>query len=187
METLVLAQDYTPVGRVPWQRALTLFYLSKVEILDTYEDKAVRSVTLAIKMPSVIRFLRALRSKRKAIKFSRMNVYSRDDGRCQYCRQRVPLEETTYDHVVPRSKGGQTNWENVVIACMTCNQKKGNKTPEEAGLKLAAKPVRPKKLPDARIRLTWRKGMPDAWAPWLGQMADAVRTAVYWNGSIDED
>lgn len=186
-ETLVLSADYQPVGRVTWQRAITLFYSNKVEIVDTYEDKEIRAATLVIKMPAVIRFLRALRSKRKAIKFSRMNVYIRDQSRCQYCRQHVPLEDTTYDHVLPRSRGGKTTWENVVIACMSCNQKKSNRTPEEAGMKLWTVPVRPKKLPDARIRLVYRKGMPEAWRSWLADAGDVIKTAQYWGVELDQD
>lgn len=182
-QTLVLAADYTPVGRVSWQRALTLYFSGKCEVIDEYQDRDIRAATLVIKMPSVVRFLRALRSKRKVVKFSRLNVYTRDEGRCQFCREKVPLEDTTYDHIVPRSKGGQTNWENVVIACMPCNQKKGNKTLEQAGMTLAKVPVRPKKLPDYRVRLTWRKGMPEAWTQWL----QAATDAVYWNGTLDED
>lgn len=186
-ETLVLAADYTPVGRISWQRAITLFYSNKVEIVDTYEDKDIRAATLVIKMPAVVRFLRALRSKRKAIKFSRMNVYVRDHQKCQYCSQHVPLEDTTYDHVLPRSRGGKTTWDNVVIACMSCNQKKSNLTPAEAGMKLKTPPVRPKSLPDARIRLVYRKGMPEAWRAWLDEAADVVKTAQYWGGELEQD
>jgi 5-methylcytosine-specific restriction endonuclease McrA len=179
METLVLSTAYEPVARISWQRALTLLFAGKVEVLEEYEDKEIRSVTFAMKVPSVIRFLRALRGKRRGIRFSRENVYTRDNGKCQYCAHKVARPEATYDHVMPRSKGGQTTWENIVIACVPCNQKKGGRTPEQAAMKLLSRPVKPKKLPESmRITLTWQKGMPEAWRNW-------VRDFVYWNGELD--
>jgi len=178
METLVLSQDYAPVARVHWQRAVTLFFMDKVEIVDSYEDKEIRSVTFSMKMPSVVRFLRTIRSKKKAVKFSRENVYARDKGRCQYCSTPVPRHESTYDHVLPRAAGGKTEWENVVISCYGCNQKKASRTPEQAGMKLKMRPVRPKSLPDMRVTVVWRKGDPDAWRSWL-------RDFAYWNAELE--
>src|SRR5215831_19188315 len=110
METLVLSAVYEPVARVPWQRAMTLLFLGKVEVVEEYEDRFVRSVTYEFRMPSVIRFLRALRGRKKAIKFSRESVYARDRGVCQYCADKVPRHEATYDHVIPRVSGGTTHW-----------------------------------------------------------------------------
>lgn len=180
MDTLVLSPSYEYVARVSWERAITLFFQGKVEILESYEDKDVRSVTFAIKMPSVVRFLQAIRGKRRAVKFSRENIYARDQGRCQYCWQKVSRDEFTYDHVIPRASGGKTTWENVVASCMQCNQDKKNRTPAEAGMRLRTTPVRPKRLPDVRITLVWRKGMPESWKSW-------VRSFVYWNGELDND
>jgi 5-methylcytosine-specific restriction endonuclease McrA len=180
METLVLNPGYEPVARVPWQRAVTLLFLGKVEIVEEYEDRHVRSVTFVFKMPSVVRLLRALRGARKAIKFSRENVYARDGGKCQYCETRVARHEATYDHVVPRALGGHTTWFNIVIACVRCNQRKGGKTPEQAGMKLRCAPVRPKKLPETfRITLTLTKGMPESWKTW-------IQAYAYWNTELDE-
>ena len=85
METLVLNPGYEPVARVPWQRAITLLFLGKVEIVEEYEDREIRSVTVDFKMPSIVRLLRALRGATQGITFSRENVYARDGGRCQYC------------------------------------------------------------------------------------------------------
>jgi 5-methylcytosine-specific restriction endonuclease McrA len=180
METLVLSPGYEPVARVHWQRAITLLFAGKVEVVEEYEDKEIRSVTFSIKMPSVVRFLKAIRGKRKAIKFSRENVYTRDQGRCQYCANKVPRSEATYDHVVPRSQGGKTEWTNIVIACVDCNQKKGGKTPEQAKMRIRTVPVRPKKLPDVRITIFFHKGMPDSWRTWL-------RDFSYWNGELEHD
>lgn len=181
MDTLVLDASFKPVDRIPWQRALTLYFKGKVEIVEHYADRVVRAVSAAFKMPSVIRFLRALRSRRKAIKFSRDNTYARDKGSCQYCGCKVPRDEVTYDHVVPRSQGGKTEWTNIVIACVPCNQKKGGRRPDEAAMKLRSVPVKPKKLPDLQyLSFVWKDGMPDEWRNWL-------RDVAYWHGELDRE
>lgn len=129
METLVLNAGYQPVARITWQRAITLLFLGKVEVIDEYEDRTIRSVSFEVKMPSVVRFLRMLTRRKPVVRFSRENVFARDQGQCQYCGTRLTRAESTYDHVVPRSQGGRTNWENIVIACVPCNQRKGGRTP----------------------------------------------------------
>ena len=180
METLVLNRGYEPVARVPWQRAVTLLFLGKVEVVEEYESREVRSVTVVFKMPSIVRLLRALRGARKAIKFSRENVYARDSGRCQYCGRGVRRDEITYDHVVPRALGGKTMWENIVTCCVGCNQAKGGRTPEQAGMRLRSAPVKPKKLPDTfRIAVGFTKGMPESWRSFL-------RSYSYWNSELEE-
>jgi 5-methylcytosine-specific restriction endonuclease McrA len=181
METLVLTASYEPVARVSWRRAVTLLFEGKVEVIEEYEDRLIRSVTFEIKMPSVIRFLRAIRARNKTPKFSRENVYARDSGRCQYCMKKIMRHDATYDHVTPRAFGGKTTWENVVIACVPCNQKKGARTVEQAGMHLRTTPSRPKKLPDAlRFTITFQKGMPHSWKSWL-------RDFSYWNGELEND
>jgi len=180
METLVLNMGYEPVARVPWQRAVTLLFMGKVEVVEEY-DHEVRAVTFAIKMPSVVRFLRMLRGKQKAVKFSRQNVYARDGGRCQYCSRKVTRPEATYDHVTPRAQGGRTTWENIVIACVPCNQVKGGRTPIQARMKLLTVPVKPKKLPDTMsFTIIFQPGMPATWRAWLRDMA-------YWNAELESE
>ncbi|MCU0698486.1 MAG: HNH endonuclease [Myxococcaceae bacterium] len=180
METLVLNRSYQPVARIPWQRAITLLFLGKVELVESYEDQTIRSVSFEVKVPSVVRFLRMLVRRKPVLRFSRENVYARDQGRCQYCQRRVTRAEATYDHVLPRAQGGRTTWENIVIACVPCNQAKGGRTPEQARMPLKVKPVKPTKLPDS-LRLTFRfeKGMPESWQTWL-------RDLTYWHGSLEE-
>lgn len=181
METLVLNATYEPVARISWQRAITLLFLGKVEVVEEYEDKTIRSVTFELKVPAVIRFLRLMRRRKQMLKFSRENVYARDKGRCQYCGHVVPRPESTYDHVVPRAHGGPTRWENVVIACVPCNQRKGGRTPEQANMKLLSVPMRPKSLPEGiRMTFAFQKGMPDSWKNWL-------RDVTYWHGELDEE
>jgi 5-methylcytosine-specific restriction endonuclease McrA len=180
METLVLSAGYEPVARVNWQRAVTLLFMGKVEVVEEYDDKEIRSITFTIKMPSVVRFLRAIRGKHKQVKFSRQNVYTRDGARCQYCHVKVARHEATYDHVVPRAHGGKTTWDNIVIACVRCNQKKGGRTPAQAGMRLRMLPVRPKKLPEqVSFTFTFQPGMPDTWRTWL-------RDVAYWNAELEE-
>lgn len=180
-ETLVLNASYQPVARIPWQRAITLLFLGKVEVIEEYEDKTIRSVTFEVKMPSVVRFFRMLKRRKPVIRFSRENVYARDHGSCQYCGQKVARSEATYDHVVPRSQGGKTNWDNIVIACVPCNQFKGGRTPDQARMRLKSAPSKPTKLPDTlRLTFSWDKGMPDSWRNWL-------RDLTYWHGSLEED
>jgi 5-methylcytosine-specific restriction endonuclease McrA len=178
METLVLDTGYQPVARVPCMRAVTLLFSGKVEVIETYADWTVRSVTVELQVPSVVRFLRGVRGRKRAIRFSRENVFARDAGRCQYCGRRVARPEATYDHVVPRAQGGHTRWENIVIACLPCNQRKGGRTPAEARMKLLSVPVKPAHLPEG-LRFTYTPGMPAAWRAWL-------RDFSYWNGALEE-
>lgn len=181
MQTLVLDQSYIPIGRIEWKRAITLLFQGKVEVLEEYEDKEIKSVTFSIKMPSVVRFLRAMRGRKRAIKFSRENVFARDKGRCQYCYSKLTRPEATYDHVIPRGQGGLTNWENVVICCVPCNQKKGNRTPEQAGMRLKIMPKKPDKLPEnMNLTMTWRKSDPPSWKEWLAGYS-------YWHGELESD
>lgn len=179
METLLLSHTYEPVDRISWQRAITLWWADKVEILEEYEDREIRSVSFAMRMPSVVRFLNAFRAKKRGVKFSRENVFTRDHGACQYCGRKVLRMEATYDHVVPRRLGGETRWDNVVIACLPCNQRKGGRTPEQAGMKLRSIPSKPKALPPTvRLTFTQTKGMPISWKQYLFDVQ-------YWHGDLE--
>lgn len=179
METLVLSHAYQPVDRIGWRRAVTLWAAEKVEIVESYDDRTIRSVSIAIQMPSVVRFVYQIRTHRTGVRFSRENVYTRDKGRCQYCGRKVRRPEATYDHVVPRRLGGPTRWENIVIACLACNQHKGGHRPEEVGMTLLSRPERPRSLPPT-MRFTLPRGVPETWKQYLYDIQ-------YWNGSLDED
>lgn len=179
-DTLVLSQSFEPVGHVTWERAITLLYERKVEVVEAYDDWKVRSVTLEFNVPAVIRHVTGMRRRKHALKFSRENVYGRDRGRCQYCGNNVPRDAFTYDHVVPRVQGGHTRWENVVICCVPCNQKKGGRRPEEAGMRLLSVPVKPKTIPGMAMTFQYRKGMPEAWRKW-------IRDQAYWNTELEQD
>lgn len=181
MQTLLLAADYRPLQVVSWERAFVLLFEGKIEIVEEYEDKVIRTVSLTLKVPSVARFLKRLVNTKRAIKFSRQNVFARDRGNCQYCGNKVRRERATYDHVLPRSQGGHTRWENIVISCVDCNQRKRDRTPEKAGMRLRTQPIKPKSLPgQPSYMLTYRKGMPIQWAQYL-------QDTVYWYGELESD
>jgi 5-methylcytosine-specific restriction endonuclease McrA len=162
--TLLLNASYEPLKVITWQRAVTLSFLGKVEVVDSYESE-VRSVSLTLKMPAVVRLLRFVHLGRRRPPLSRLNLLARDDYRCQYCA--IPLErkDATIDHVVPRSQNGGTSWENVVTACNPCNRRKGGRTPRQAKMKLLKKPIQPDWLPILSIQ--FRTNLPEPWLMFL--------------------
>lgn len=183
--TLVLDQGYQPHRIVEWQRAVALLFQGKVELVESYDeplmtpDQAEKADklgwTFAIKMPAVVRLLSRVRRK-KAVRFSRINVLTRDDWTCQYCGRRLATRKLNYDHVNPRSRGGKTVWENIVTCCYPCNSEKGNRTPQEAGMRLRKQPYKPRTLPVVAFHLDANESVPDAW-----------RSYIYWHGALEED
>jgi len=142
-KVLLLNQNYEPLTVVSAKKAIILVYLRKVEIVEK-RDRLVRSQRLAFPLPSIIRLLCYIHIPRKKVELTRRNILRRDRYRCQYCgTTKGPL---TVDHIIPRTKGGIDSWENLVSACVKCNNKKGNRTPEEAGMKLLQQPKRPSYL-----------------------------------------
>jgi 5-methylcytosine-specific restriction endonuclease McrA len=114
------------------------------------------------------------------VRFSRLNIYARDHDTCQYCGRELHRSELNLDHVVPRAQGGKTTWENVVCSCIACNLRKGGRTPDQAGLKLLKKPVRPRWTPLTRgvaKRVTYRE-----WLPFLN-----LTDASYWNVELVDE
>ena len=143
-QTLLLNATYEPLKVVHWQKAVTLMCQGKVEVISEYDHREVRSVKFSFRLPSVIRLLRYIRIKRTIdyVPFSRANIYARDDHSCQYCGEVFATAELTFDHVVPVAQGGRKDWENIVTCCITCNRKKGGRTPTEAGMHLIRIPKR---------------------------------------------
>jgi len=175
--TLLLDPGYQPVTIISWTRAVTLMWLGKVEVVEEY-DTEVRSPSIAIKLPAVVRLLRAITRKSRKIKFSRQNIYLRDGGKCQYCQTSVPLEDATFDHVVPRSRGGKTNWTNIVIACMQCNLRKGAKSPALAGMVLRKQPYMPSNIPYVVFKLRHLSSVPTEWK-------DHLASISYWTSALE--
>ena len=142
--TLLLNATFEPMKVISWQRAVTLVFLGKVDVVEAYDDE-IRSVSASVPMPSVVRLRRYARQERR-VKFSRTNVYRRDGFACQYCATQPGVNELTLDHVVPRAHGGRTEWTNIVTCCVPCNARKADRTPEQARMTLARTPVRPARM-----------------------------------------
>lgn len=117
------------------------------------QDDWVQAIGYQLQAPRVIRLTTCDRMPRQGLRFNRRNVFARDGNVCQYCGQQFPLSELSLDHVVPRSRGGTTTWENIVCACVSCNVHKGGRTPHEAHMQLIRHPVRPKRSPLLALKL----------------------------------
>ena len=162
---LILNADYRPLSYFPlsllsWQEAIKSVYLGRVNVVAEYEE-IVRSEKLSLAMPSVV-VLKSFISPKKIVPFTRFNLFLRDTFTCQYCGKKE--KELTFDHVLPRSRGGKTRWDNVVAACIGCNIKKSNKAASKAGMKLLKTPIRPspetllnngRKFPPQNVHKTW--------------------------------
>lgn len=143
-QVLVLNQNYEPLNITNMRRAVTLLHLGKAEVVESL-DRTLASARLEIGAPSVVRLSYYVRRPYPELRVSRKGVFARDEGACQYCgADDVPL---TLDHVVPRSRGGDSGWNNLVTCCVPCNNKKGDRTPDEAGMALLRRPRRPKYTP----------------------------------------
>lgn len=164
MKTLLLTSSYEPIWVVHWTTAVRMWYCGKVEILEEY-DKKLRSPSTEIRVPAVIKLVKTFKIKnRRPAKLSRLNVFIRDKQTCQYCNTSLTLSSLTYDHVLPRAKGGRTNWKNIVAACRRCNKRKGDRSPREAGMELNTQPKRPTWLPPIKLK---REKIPTPWVQYL--------------------
>jgi 5-methylcytosine-specific restriction endonuclease McrA len=144
-----------------------------VEVVSYSLDKTIQGVNRTWPLPSVVRVLSHFKRERIRVKFSRLNIYTRDNFRCQYCGVRFPTEQLTFDHVIPRSKGGKTTWDNIVTSCARCNHDlKSNRTLAEAGMKLLRKPVKPRYLPAVSVKMDMRT-IPSDWIPYWTTVLDA--------------
>lgn len=140
-KVLVLNQSYEPMTVCDAKKAIILVFAGKAQLVASHPDKVIRSVSMEFPMPSVVRLNFFVAVPYKRIMLTRKNVLRRDNNRCQYCgRTDLPL---TIDHIVPRSQGGGDTWDNLVTACTKCNNKKANRTPEQAGMPLLRSPFRP--------------------------------------------
>jgi len=189
--TLVLNRSWQPVGVAPVSRSLVLLWNDNARVVDpqdyqlyTWADWAglipredepfIQGVRLRLRVPEVVALTKYDRIPANAVTFSRRNIYKRDRYTCQYCGAQPGTEELTLDHVIPRSQGGISTWENCVLACVGCNKRKADRTPEQAGMPLRKKPVRPMWRPlyatrDVRI---------DSWTRFVSE--------AYWNVELEE-
>jgi 5-methylcytosine-specific restriction endonuclease McrA len=148
---VLLNGDYTFLGLVDWKRAMTLMFAEKVRVLK-FSDQVIRGVSRTFRAPAVAVLVKIVRSVyRGHVPFSRRNVLVRDRFACAYCGTRA--NPITLDHVIPRSRGGKTDFDNCVACCRACNQKKGARLPSEAGMRLRRRPWQPTIAEFIRIRL----------------------------------
>jgi 5-methylcytosine-specific restriction endonuclease McrA len=133
--------SYFPLSLWPWQEAVKAVFLDRVNIISEY-DRVVRSPSFEMRLPSVISLKEFIPQARRPA-FTRFNVFLRDRFCCQYCGEHLPTHELTFDHLVPRSRGGRTCWENVVTACQVCNLVKGSRLPQEAHMFPRQRPGQP--------------------------------------------
>ncbi len=175
---LVLNKHYMAVRIVGAKRAFSLLFRQLAEVVSLEEGNFynynfqswcevsqfkrnfepdgqdwVSTVNFYIAVPRIIRLLFYDRLPRNDVKFNRRNIFARDRNHCQYCGKKYPTTELSLDHVIPRSMGGKSNWQNVVCSCTDCNVKKGGRTPKQANMSLVKKPVKPKKNPLIHIHL----------------------------------
>jgi hypothetical protein len=175
---LVLNKHYMAIRVVGAKRAFSLLFRQLAEVVSPEKDSFynynfqswcqvsqfkrnfeldaydwVSTVNLYIAVPKIIRLLFYDRLPRNEVKLNRRNIFARDKNCCQYCGKKSPTSELSLDHIIPRSMGGKSSWENIVCACTACNVKKGGKTPQQAGMSLVRKPERPKRNPLIHIHL----------------------------------
>jgi 5-methylcytosine-specific restriction endonuclease McrA len=151
-KTLLLSSNYLPIQVLHWQQAVKLKYEGIATVVLEYADE-LRGASVTWKWPAVMRLVAQNREGRRAVRFSRLNVYQRDRFHCQYCRRKFTFTELTFDHVIPRRRGGRTEWTNIVAACRPCNSRKGHQSCDESGLFPWHRPVRPKSLPAPTPRI----------------------------------
>ncbi len=189
--TLVLNRNWQPVNVAPVARALVMLWNEAARVVDpedfrlyTWSDWSqlrprdgepfIQAVTFRLRVPEVLTLTRYDRSRECAVTFSRRNIFKRDHATCQYCGCRPGSAELTIDHVLPRSLGGTSRWDNCVLACVDCNSRKANRTPDQAGMKLRRPPVRPNWKP-----LYASNGMKiESWSKFLSE--------AYWNVTLEE-
>jgi 5-methylcytosine-specific restriction endonuclease McrA len=176
---LVLNADYRPLSYFPlslwsWQDTVKAVFLERVDIISEY-DRVVHSPSFEMRLPSVIA-LREYVAPSRYPAFTRFNVFLRDSFRCQYCDLRRPTPELTFDHVVPRSKGGRTSWDNVVTACGACNTRKGNRLPDQCGMHPFRDPWRPQTV---ELQENGRAFPPN-------YLHDSWRDFLYWDTELEQ-
>jgi 5-methylcytosine-specific restriction endonuclease McrA len=160
-KVLVLNQDFQAISICSPERAFVLVLLQKAELVSPRQAKSLRSVGTEFLFPSIIRLFRFVQLPYKKVSLSRQNIFKRDNFRCVYCGRPDSL---TLDHVIPRSRGGRESWHNLVTACQRCNTLKGDRTPQEAEMKMAHEPFRPSFIMYLR---DFNGKVQDEWRPYL--------------------
>ena len=194
-KVLILNRSYLPIHVTSVKRAFSLVYQGIARVVNeqyqtfdfnswsqlsvSVREESVGLVNRLIRVPRVILLVAYDRVPKRQVRFSRYNIYARDNCTCQYCGERLPRQELNLDHIIPRSRGGTSTWENVVCSWLECNRRKGGRTPQEAGIALSRKPHRPKWTPF--MQATFSLSSYREWLPFLN-MADVS----YWNTELLE-
>jgi 5-methylcytosine-specific restriction endonuclease McrA len=192
-KVLILNRSYLPIHVTSVRRAFSLLYQGIARAVNeqyqtfdfsswsdlsvSVHDESIGLVNRAIRVPRVILLVSYDRIPKRHVRFSRYNIYARDKSTCQYCGRRLPRYELNLDHVIPRSLGGTSTWENVVCSCHECNRRKGGRTPEDARMTLLHTPVRPKWTPF--MQETFNLARYKEWLPFLNTV-----DASYWNTEL---
>ncbi|MBI2998144.1 MAG: HNH endonuclease [Deltaproteobacteria bacterium] len=194
-KVLILNRSYLPIHVTSVRRAFSLLYQGIARAVNeqyqtfdfdswshlsvSVRDESVGLVNRVIRVPRVILLVGYDRVPKRQVRFSRYNIYARDNCTCQYCGHRLPRHELNLDHVIPRSRGGISTWENVVCSCHACNRHKGGRTPQEAKLTLLRKPYKPKWTPF--MQETFNLSRYREWLPFLSTV-----DVSYWNTELLE-
>jgi 5-methylcytosine-specific restriction endonuclease McrA len=175
---LVLNADFRPLSYFPlslwsWQDSVKAVFLARVNVVSEYERK-VHSPSWEMSLPSVISLKEFVPMNRRPA-FTRFNVFLRDQFSCQYCGNAKPTEDLTFDHVVPRARGGRTSWTNVVAACAPCNLRKGHRDPDRAGVYPLRKPIQPTNF---ELQKSGRAFPPN-------YLHESWRDFLYWDSELE--
>ncbi len=150
-------------------------FKAEYEVTEKEQYESIKTFSLEIRVPKIIRLVVYDKLPKASIKFNRKNIFARDKNKCQYCGKKVPTSELSLDHVIPRTQGGTSNWKNIVCACTNCNKHKGGRRPEEAGMKLVCKPVKPRHCPIIQLKLGSNKY--NSWKQFLNN--------AYWSVPLE--
>ena len=150
-------------------------FKAECELPDEERYDSIKTFSLEIRVPKIIRLVVYDKLPKATIKFNRKNIFARDKNKCQYCGKKVPTSELSLDHVIPRTQGGTSNWKNIVCACTNCNKRKGGRRPEEAGMRLICKPVKPNHCPIIQLKLGSNKY--NSWKQFLNN--------AYWDVPLE--
>lgn len=194
-KVLILNRSYLPIHVTSVRRAFSLLYQGIARAVNeqyrtfdfdswsdlsvSVRDESVGLVNRVIRVPRVILLVGYDRVPKRQVRFSRYNIYARDNCTCQYCGRKLPRHELNLDHVIPRSRDGTSTWENVVCSCQECNRRKGGKTPQEARMNLLRKPYKPKWTPF--MQETFNLSRYREWLPFLNTV-----DVSYWNTELME-
>jgi len=189
---LVLNRNWLAVGVTPVRHAVSLLFMGHASVIhpETFEahdfsswadlsaaetEYCIRGVNLQIRVPEIVvlRFFNGFPARK--VVFSRRNLFRRDQYTCQYCGKKPESDSLTVDHLIPRSRGGRSTWENCILACSQCNAKKGNRTPNDSGMRPMRPPMRPHWIPYFSIPISHRR------VSWEKFVSD-----VYWNSQLEE-